>query len=163
MAEPRCSPAYWMRWPGCLGCRPAEPGEFTRRAFLNGKLDLTAAEGLADLVDATTRAQARQALRQLDRRAGPALRRLARRLLSALALIEAEIDFGPDGEEVPANRCWHGCSPDLAACARRWRVHLADGERGERLRRGITVAVIGAPMSASRAWSICWPGARWRS
>ena len=79
--------------------RPAA-GEFSRRAFLNGKLDLTAAEGLADLVDATSRAQARQALRQLDGELGRFYAGWRERLLAALALIEAEIDFAPD-EEVP--------------------------------------------------------------
>ena len=79
------------------GFRLAEPGEFTRRAFVNGRLDLTEAEGLADLIDATTRAQARQALRQLDGGLGGLYGGWRERLLEALALLEAEIDFGDEG------------------------------------------------------------------
>ena len=77
MAAAPCSPAAWRR--RCAGCglRLAEPGEFTRRAFLNGKLDLTQAEAIADLVAAETEAQRRQALRQLDGELGGALPRLA--------------------------------------------------------------------------------------
>ena len=80
------------------GLRPAEPGEFARRAFENGKLDLTEAEGLADLIDAETEAQRRQALRQ----SGGALRMLydawRERLIAALASIEAELDFSDEGD-----------------------------------------------------------------
>ena len=102
------------------GCRPAEPGEFTRRAFLNGKLDLTAAEGLADLIDATTRAQARQALRQLDGGLGRLYGGWRERLLAALARLEAEIDFAAE-EEVP-DAMLARVLPDLRAAARRrWR------------------------------------------
>src|SRR5262249_31836424 len=83
------------------GFRPAERGEYTRRAVANGRIDLTAAEGIADLVEAETGSQRRQAPRQ----AGGALERAAaawrERLARMLALIEAEIDF-PDEEDVPA-------------------------------------------------------------
>jgi tRNA modification GTPase len=122
------------------GCRPAEPGEFARRAFLAGKLDLTALEGLADLVDAQTRAQARQALRQLDGRLGEIFKSWRSRLLSALARLEAEIDFGSDGEEVPAAEL----DAELAALTREMETHLGD-RRGERLRDGLTIAVTGPP------------------
>ena len=122
------------------GCRPAEPGEFARRAFLAGKLDLTAAEGLADLVDAQTRAQAEQALRQLDGELGRLYGSWRARLLDALARIEAEIDFGPEGEEVPPA----DLAPELADLAAEMALHLGDG-RGERLRSGIQIAVTGAP------------------
>ncbi len=122
------------------GCRPAEPGEFARRAFLAGKLDLTAAEGLADLVDAQTRAQARQALRQLDGELGRLYGSWRARLLDALARIEAEIDFGSEGEEVPPAHL----APELADIAAEMALHLGDG-RGERLRSGIQIAVTGAP------------------
>ena len=125
------------------GCRPAGPGEFTRRAFLNGKLDLTAAEGLADLIDATTRAQARQAMRQLEGGLGRLYASWRERLLGALARLEAEIDFAPD-EEVPEGMA-AALRPDLDAVLAEMRRHLADGGRGERLRAGLTVAVIGAP------------------
>lgn len=88
------------------GCRLAEPGEFARRALENGKLDLTGAEGLADLVEAETAAQRRQALRQ----AGGALFRLyegwRQRLIGAMAQLEAAIDFSdePDVAVVPVDR-----------------------------------------------------------
>jgi tRNA modification GTPase len=123
--------------------RPAEPGEFSRRAFLAGKLDLTAAEGLADLIDATSAAQARAALRQMDGALGALYADWRERLLRALALLEAEIDFAAE-EEVP-DRLWAFVEPDLAALAADLRRHLDDGRRGERLRRGIAIAVIGAP------------------
>ncbi len=82
-----------------LGLRLAEPGEFTRRAFLNGKLDLIQAEAIADLVAAETEAQRRQALRQLDGALGGLYRDWARRLTRILAHLEAAIDF-PD-EDLP--------------------------------------------------------------
>ena len=85
-----------------LGLRLAEPGEFTRRAFENGKLDLDQAEAVADLVDAESAAQARQALGQLEGRLGERYEAWRERLIDALARLEAAVDF-PD-EEVPAGR-----------------------------------------------------------
>src|SRR6266481_883542 len=82
------------------GLRPAEPGEFTRRAFENGKLDLTRVEGLADLIGAETEAQRRQAFRQLKGLLGERAERWRERLIEALALVEALIDF-PDEDGVP--------------------------------------------------------------
>ena len=118
------------------GLRPAEPGEFTRRAFENGRLDLTAVEGLADLIDAETEAQRRQALPPAR---GPAGRRRPRagatRLIEALALVEAGIDFSDEGD-VPADLV----GPALAGRADRCReigTALADERRGERLREGL--------------------------
>ena len=125
------------------GLRPAGPGEFTRRAFLNGKLDLTAAEGLADLIDATTRAQARQAMRQLGGELGRLYAAWRERLLGSLALLEAEIDFAPD-QEVPGGMLAR-VLPELAPLRGELARHLAEGSKGERLRAGVTVAVIGAP------------------
>ena len=125
------------------GLRPAEPGEFTRRAFLNGRLDLTAVEGLADLVDAETRAQARQALRQLDGALGRLYGGWREALLGALARLEAEIDFAPE-EDVPA-QLHETVRPDVRRLSAEIAAHLADGHRGERLRAGLTVAVIGPP------------------
>jgi len=84
------------------GCRLAEPGEFTRRAFENGKLDLTAVEGLGDLIFAETPAQRRQAYRQLKGLIGDRAEAWRRRLIEALALVEARIDF-PDEADVPEN------------------------------------------------------------
>ncbi|HVC53288.1 MAG TPA: tRNA uridine-5-carboxymethylaminomethyl(34) synthesis GTPase MnmE, partial [Stellaceae bacterium] len=125
-----------------LGLRVAEPGEFTRRAFLNGKLDLTQVEAIADLAAAETEAQRRQALRQLDGALGALYRGWGDRLLRLLAHLEAAIDF-PD-EELPP-----GIEMEIAtasaALAGEIAIHLADTHRGERLRDGIAVAIIGPP------------------
>jgi tRNA modification GTPase len=123
--------------------RPAEPGEFTRRAFLNGKLDLTQAEGLADLIEASTAAQARAALRQMAGVQGQLYAAWREEVLGALALLEAEIDFAAE-EEVP-EALWQDVEPRLAATAAAIGRHLADGAKGERLRAGLVVAVTGAP------------------
>jgi tRNA modification GTPase len=125
------------------GFRLAEPGEFTRRAFENGKLDLTAAEAVADLVEADTAAQRRQALRQ----AGGALARLYDRwradLIRAQALTESAIDFA-DEADVGARAAEGAC--DLAAgLLPELRAHLNDGRRGEILREGFRVAIAGPP------------------
>src|SRR4051812_13006812 len=85
---------------GLPGCRAAEPGEFTRRAFLNGRMDLSAVEGLADLIDAETEAQRRQALRQLEGRLGSLVESWRERLIECLALLEAGLDFS-DEAHVP--------------------------------------------------------------
>jgi tRNA modification GTPase len=92
---------------GRLGLRLAEPGEFTRRAFLNGKLDLLQAEAIADLAAAETEAQRRQALRQLGGELGDLYRGWSRRLTHLLAHLEAAIDF-PDEDLPPEieNRLW---------------------------------------------------------
>jgi tRNA modification GTPase len=123
--------------------RPAEPGEFTRRAFEHGQLDLTAVEGLADLIAAETPAQRRQAFRQLKGLIGDRAEAWRRRLIEALALVEARIDF-PDEADVPEDLM----GPALAT-ARALRDEivqvLADGGRGERLRDGLVVAIAGPP------------------
>lgn len=125
-----------------LGARPAEPGEFTRRAYLNGRMDLTAAEGIADLIAAETEAQRRQALRQVD----GALARLtgdwAGRLTRLLAHQEAAIEFAED--DLPTDL---GDRARAGAATLRAEIeaHLADGGRGERLREGVVVAILGAP------------------
>jgi len=125
-----------------LGLRLAEPGEFSRRAFLNGKLDLTQAEAIADLATAETEAQRRQALRQLDGALGELYHSWARRLALALAHLEAAIDF-PD-EDLP-REIEAGITAEIAALGGEIACHLADGHRGERLRDGIAVAIIGPP------------------
>lgn len=122
--------------------RPAEPGEFSRRAFENGKMDLTEAEGIADLVDAETSAQRRQALRQMDGELGRLYFGWAERLTHNLAYIEAEIDFAD--EDVPQDLA-AGRREDVAALSREIAEHLNDGHRGERIREGFTVALLGAP------------------
>jgi tRNA modification GTPase len=124
------------------GLRLAEPGEFTRRAFENGKLDLTEAEAVADLVEAETAAQRRQALRQLDGALGTLYEDWRSRLMHALARIEAEIDFPEEG--LPPD-LWAGIRGDIAALAGEIAAHLDDGRRGERLRDGVSVAILGPP------------------
>lgn len=125
------------------GVRPADPGEFSRRAFMNGKMDLTAAEGLADLIDAETRQQARQARRQMDGALGRLYGRWHGALLEALSRLEAEIDFAPE-EEVP-DGLMAEVLPVLSDLTEEIERHLADGVRGERLRSGLTVALVGPP------------------
>mgnify|MGYP002717028919 CR=1 FL=1 len=123
-----------------LGVRPAEPGEFTRRAFQNGRLDLAQAEAVADLIDAETAAQARQALGQLDGRLSETYAGFRRDLLHALALVEAEIDF-PD-EEVPDNLA-RAAGPVLQRLADDLRRAVETGRRGERVRDGYRIVLIG--------------------
>ncbi|MBN9561844.1 MAG: tRNA uridine-5-carboxymethylaminomethyl(34) synthesis GTPase MnmE [Alphaproteobacteria bacterium] len=125
-----------------LGARPAEPGEFTRRAFLNGRMDLVEAEAIGDLVAAETAEQRRQALRQLDGALGDLYRGWAVRLRLMLAEQEALIDF-PDEDLPPDTEA--AMLAELAALQRAIERHLDDGRRGERLREGLVFAVIGPP------------------
>jgi tRNA modification GTPase len=124
------------------GLRPAEAGEFTRRAVLSGRMDLTAAEAVADLIAADTAGQAAQALAQLGGRLGRQVEGWRARLIRAAAMIEAEIDF-PD-EEVPDGIALT-VAPEIEAIATEFRACLADGRSGERLREGVVVAVVGRP------------------
>jgi tRNA modification GTPase len=126
------------------GLVPAEPGAFTRRAFLNGRMDLTAVEGLADLIDAETEAQRRQAVRQLDGALGRAVEGWRASLLGVLAGTEAALDFADEGDVDDEALTVSGRE---AACRVRdaIRAALADGRRGERLRDGFTVVLAGAP------------------
>ena len=124
------------------GARPAEAGEFTRRAFTHGKMDLTAAEGIADLIAAETAAQRRQALRQAEGGMAALYGGWTGRLTGLLARQEAAIEF--ETEDLP---------PDLDAAVGRgaaalraeMEAHLADGGRGEKLREGLVAAILGAP------------------
>jgi tRNA modification GTPase len=125
------------------GLRPAEAGEFARRAFENGKLDLTAAEGLADLIGAETEAQRRQAYRQLKGLIGDRAEAWRARLIEALALVEARIDFPDEGDVpedlmAPALKIVRGLADEISAA-------LAQAGHGERLREGLTVAIAGPP------------------
>ena len=125
-----------------LGARQAEPGEFTRRAFLNGRMDLLEAEGIADLVTAETDAQRRQALLQVSGTQSGILAGWADRLRRMLAWQEALIDF-PDEDLPPETDA--ELQSDIRALAVEMDAAIADGERGIKLRDGLVVAVIGAP------------------
>ena len=125
------------------GLRPAEAGEFTRRAFENGRLDLTAVEGLADLIYAETEAQRRQAYRQMKGLLGDRAEAWRRQLIEALALVEARIDFS-DEADVPEDLV----TPALVI-VRKLRDEIAEAlasaALGERLRDGLVVAIAGPP------------------
>ncbi len=125
-----------------LGLRPAEPGEFTRRAFLNGCMDLTEAEAVHDLIAAETEAQRRQALRQLDGELGRVYRDWSDRLRFVLAQQEALIDF-PD-EDLPPE-VERELTATLAALRQEIAAHLNDARRGEKLREGLVFAIVGPP------------------
>jgi tRNA modification GTPase len=125
-----------------LGLRLADPGEFTRRAFENGNIDLAQAEGVADLIDAETEQQRRQALEQLGGRMSNIQARWREDLTDALAMLEAAVDF-PD-EEVPADVAGRA-RPILQRLVEEIEAAAADAERGERVREGFRVALIGAP------------------
>jgi tRNA modification GTPase len=131
------------RLAGIDGFRPADAGEFTRRAFLNRKLDLAQVEGLADLVAAETEAQRRQALRQAEGRLSELYEGWRRRLLHARAMVEAGLDFSEE-EDVPGT-AGREVFFDLAAVDREIAEHLDDGRRGERLREGAEIVVVGPP------------------
>jgi len=125
-----------------LGLRLAEPGEFSRRAFQNGKLDLTQAEAIADLVDAETEAQRRQALGQLEGELSARYEGWRTRLIQALARLEAAVDF-PDEDLPETLQAEVGARiGDLAA---ELEAALRDHGRGERVREGFKIALIGAP------------------
>ena len=123
--------------------RPAEPGEFTRRAFENGKLDLTEAEALDDLIHADTDRQRRQALRQLKGLLGDKARDWRTRIIEASALIEAGIDFSDEGD-VPAELIAPARAKIVALLDEVQKV-LSSRGRSERLRDGLVVAIAGPP------------------
>jgi tRNA modification GTPase len=125
-----------------LGLRLAEPGEFTRRAFENGRLDLAQAEGVADLIEAETEAQRRQALDQLDGALGRAREAWRSDLVEALALFEAAVDF-PD-EDLPEDVAARA-HPALERLVSALRSALDGVERAERVRDGFAIALVGAP------------------
>lgn len=124
------------------GLRLAEPGEFTRRAFENGKLDLTQAEGVADLIDAETDAQRRQALGQLGGALSQRYDVWRQLLVQALAMLEAAVDF-PD-EELPEDVAARA-RPGLEALEAEIADALVDASRGRRVRDGFRIALVGAP------------------
>ncbi len=123
------------------GLAPAGPGDFSRRAFLNGRMDLAQVEAVADLVDAETEAQARQALRQLDGALGRRVADWQRRLTAARATLEVGLDFADEGD-VAARAGERGAN--LATLGAELRAAAAD-DRGARLREGLVVTLVGAP------------------
>ncbi|CAN7229852.1 tRNA uridine-5-carboxymethylaminomethyl(34) synthesis GTPase MnmE [Phyllobacterium sp. LjRoot231] len=127
----------------CQGCRMAEAGEFTRRAFANGKFDLTVAEGLADLIAAETDSQRKLALQISSGAQANLYASWRTELIRARALIEAELDFA-DESDVPgsvSDQVWQS----MRELAKRIGKHVADGKRGAMVRDGFRVVIVGAP------------------
>ena len=127
---------------GIDNCRPAEAGEFTRRAFLNGRMDLAQVEGLADIIDAETEAQRRQAMLQLGGRLGNAAENWRESVLQVLALLEASLDFSDEGD-VPED-----LEQEILGMIDRVRGEIGGAmanRSGERLREGLTVVLAGPP------------------
>ncbi|KAL7282033.1 hypothetical protein ACG7TL_003500 [Trametes sanguinea] len=124
-------------------CRPAEPGEFTRRAFEGGRLDLTQVEGLRDLIDAETEVQRKLALRNAEGTTRARLEQLRTEIIQCMALVEALIDFG-EGEDIE-----EGVYEQARERVERLRDtiahHLADKRKGEIMRSGIRLAIFGPP------------------
>jgi tRNA modification GTPase len=127
---------------GIDNCRPAEAGEFTRRAFLNGRMDLAQVEGLADIIDAETEAQRRQAMLQLGGRLGNAAESWRESVLQVLALLEASLDFSDEGD-VPED-----LEQEILQMIDRVRSEIGRAmanRSGECLREGLTVVLAGPP------------------
>ena len=132
-----------LRWLIDAGCCAAEPGEFTRRAFLNGKMDLTQAESVADLIAAQSKAEKDLALSQLRGSVSTELANLRERLLHFTSLIELELDFADHEELEFADRTE---LKDLAAeIEHKLSALLASFRTGNAIRHGIPVAIVGAP------------------
>ncbi len=124
------------------GLRLAEPGEFTRRSFDNGKMDLTEAEGLADLINSETEAQRRQALRQMDGYLSNLYGGWREKILTAMAYLEAGIDFAE--EDIPDD-VTQNTALIIQDVSREITAHMEDNHRGERLREGLQVVILGEP------------------
>ncbi len=128
---------------GCIsGLRLANPGEFTRRAFDNGKLDLAEVEGLADLIAAETEAQRRQALRQLEGALGRQVEAWRRALVALLATTEADIDFAD--QDLPAGAT-ERVIPHILRLSLEITQHLEESRSGEIVRNGVQIAILGPP------------------
>lgn len=124
------------------GCRYAQPGEFTKRGFENGKFDLTECEAINDIVDAETEAQKIQALDQYTGSLSQLYRAWTDMLSGFLAHQEAEIEFPED--DLPTGLS-DKMRPDIEGLLKDIKSHLNDGRRGERLRNGLKLAIVGAP------------------
>jgi tRNA modification GTPase len=125
-----------------MGARLAEPGEFTRRAFLNGKLDLAQAEAVADLIEASSKAAALAAVRSLTGALSSAVNELNQSLLSLRTRIEAQIDFPEEGIEADDQSQFR---EELRSAELRTKDLLGRAVQGQQLREGIKVALVGAP------------------
>ena len=125
-------------------CRPAEAGEFSRRAVMNGVMDLTEAEGLADLIDAETEAQRRVASRQMAGELGRVSDQWREKLIDCLARSEAVLDFS-DEADVIEERAFRSVEADLTLLRDEMAKALVTAERGERLRDGLLVLIAGPP------------------
>ncbi|HEY2151774.1 MAG TPA: tRNA uridine-5-carboxymethylaminomethyl(34) synthesis GTPase MnmE [Vicinamibacterales bacterium] len=125
-----------------LGARLAEPGEFTLRAFLNGRIDLPQAEAVADLIDAVTPLQARAAFDQLDGTLTRAIAEIDAALFAFIAQLEASIDFPDEGYHFVEPR---KLTRDIDALIARTETLLAGAQRGRLIREGLQVAIVGAP------------------
>lgn len=126
---------------GATGFRPAEPGEFTRRALEGGRIGLTEVEGLADLIDAETRAQRSQAMRLLGGALATEAEAWWSRLIEVAALVEAAIEFGEEGVEPDLARAMAVLADAASWCD----ALLAGAPAAERLRDGFEVAIVGQP------------------
>jgi tRNA modification GTPase len=126
-----------------MGLRPADPGEFTRRAFLNDKLDLAQAEGVADVVDAETEFQRRQALRQLEGHLSRQVEEWRRGLISLGALVEAELDFADEGDV--AALITGNIITEMIQLRNQMHQALRSARNAERTRDGLRVVIAGAP------------------
>jgi len=125
------------------GLRQAEAGEFTRRAFLNGKMDLTGAEALADLIASETETQRRFAVANASGQQGAFYRAWRQRIVHARALVEAELDFADEADvgDAPSAGVW----PDMRGLVDEIDAHLASYHRAEIIREGFRVVIVGAP------------------
>lgn len=138
--------AVWQAMTETLSALPhlrlAEPGEFTRRAFINNKMDLTAAEGITDLIHAETTAQRKQALRMVEGELEKQYESYRRQLIHSMALVEAYIDF-PD-EDIP-DSVYQELNDEVRGLRETLATHLADNRRGERIREGLYAVILGPP------------------
>lgn len=140
-----------------LSLRPADPGEFTQRAYAHGKLGLVEVEALSDLIVADTSLQRKQALKQFDGRLSRLYMGWREELIKGLAHAEAVIDFGDDEALDPDEEdeddmegdggmsIWGGISPRITLLRQAMEKHLADASRGELLRDGLRIAIVGRP------------------
>lgn len=126
-------------------CRPAAPGEFTRRAFEGGRLDLTQVEGLRDLIDAETEAQRRVAVSGAEGTARARYTALRSQILECLVFVEGFIDFGEDVDELGQEAMIRDAHDRALNIINSIRSHLDDNRRGEILRSGIKLAIFGPP------------------